>query len=154
MKDNSAILLLGSNIKPEQNIVRALDLLEQQTTLVAKSRIWETEAIGSNGPNFLNIAVLIRTHLSPAELKSGLIHSIETKLKRVRTLDKYAPRTMDIDIILFNDRVMDENLWKKAFIALPVAELLPDLPHPMNKIKLAEIASELKNSAYAELFNL
>ena len=154
MKENNVILLLGSNINPEENILRALELLGQQAKLTGQSRIWETEAVGSNGPNFLNIAIRIQTPLNSQEIKFGLIDNIESELKRVRTTDKYAPRTMDIDIILFNGQVVDENLWNKAFIAIPVAEMEPNLPHPSNGKSLKNIAVELKNSAFAELFDL
>ncbi len=153
MKNNSAILLLGSNIEPEQNILAALRLLSQQTDLIAKSRIWETEAIGSSGPNFLNMAIKLETMLDADSIKLEIITPIENILKRVRTEDKYAPRTIDIDIIIYNGEVLDPNLWEKAFIALPVSELMPDIIHPENKLSLNQVAKELKSSAYAELFN-
>lgn len=152
MKNNNVILLLGSNINPEKHINRALDLLARQTHLVARSRIWETAAVGSSGPNFLNVAVNISTELNISEIKAEVITPVENRLGRVRTDDKFAPRTMDIDIIVFNDRILDANLWEKAFIALPVSELSPNLIHPHNKKTLSEIAAQLKNSAYAELF--
>jgi len=152
MKKHNAILLLGSNIKPAENIRRALKILAAETCLAEQSRIWETEAVGSSGPNFLNTAVRIETDLAPEEIKSSLIHPIEDQLGRVRSADKNMPRTMDIDIILFDGCVMDENLWTKAFIALPVAELAPDLAHPATGERLMDAAARLKNSAYAELF--
>lgn len=152
MKANHVILLLGSNIDPERNISLALEMLAKQTTLVAKSRIWETEAVGSHGPNFLNAAVKITSELGPVEIKKKILTPIENHLKRVRTADKYAPRTIDIDIVLHNDLVLDDNLWTKVFVALPVSELLPDLRHPKNNTTLLETASQLKSSAFAELF--
>ena len=152
MKNNNVILLLGSNIEPDKNIRQALDLINQHVNLVARSHLWETEAVGSNGPNFLNIAVVISTPFEAARIKENIIQPIEDQLGRMRTKDKYAPRTMDIDIILFNDQVVDQNLWSKAFIALPVAELVPDLPHPTRNQTLSDISMELKNSAFAELY--
>lgn len=154
MKTNSVILLLGSNIEPEQNIPAALALLSENTDLIARSNIWETEAVGSSGPNFLNIAVKINTSLDANSIKTEIITPIENKLKRVRVEDKYAPRTMDIDIIIFQDQILDPNLWKKVFIALPVSELMPDLLHPQQKISLEQVAEKLKSSAYAELSRL
>lgn len=154
MKTNSAILLLGSNIDPQENLLAALELLEKQTSLTARSRVWETEAVGSSGPNFLNMAVKIKTGLDAEAIKSELITPIENKLGRVRTEDKYAARTIDIDVIIYNNQVLDPNLWEKAFIAIPVSELVPDLPHPQHEHILAEFAEELKSSAFAELFHL
>ena len=149
MENNSAILLLGSNIEPEQNILAALRLLSQQTDLIAKSRIWETEAIGSSGPNFLNMAIKLETVLDANSIKSEIITPIENKLKRVRTEDKYASRTIDIDIIIYNGEVMDPNLWEKAFIALPVSELMPDIIHPENKLSLNQVVKEVKTTRIA-----
>ena len=152
MKKNNTILLLGSNIEPEDNIMRALDLLARRVEITGRSRIWETRAVGSSGPNFLNVAVRALTTLSAPELKQDIITPIEKQLKRVRTQDKYAPRTIDIDIILFDGQVSDSDLWKKAFIAIPVSELLPDLVHPTQKTTLSFIAEKLKSSAFAEPF--
>jgi 2-amino-4-hydroxy-6-hydroxymethyldihydropteridine diphosphokinase len=153
MQKHSAILLIGSNIEPEINILQALDLLAERARVIARSRIWETKAVGSSGPNFLNIAVSIETDLEPDEIKSTLIHPVENQLGRVRSEDKNMPRTMDIDTIFYDGQVIDENLWTKAFIALPVAELVPDLPHPATNQPLSEVSARLKNSAFAELFN-
>ena len=154
MENNFAILLLGSNIEREKNIRQALDFLRQHTYVLRQSSIWETEAVGSSGPNFLNVAVEISTDLDLSAIKSELVQPIEQQLGRVRTADKNAPRTIDVDPIVFNNRVLDEGLWKKAFMALPIAELLPSLPHPQNALSLSEIAAQLKSSAFAEPFDL
>ena len=154
MENNFAILLLGSNIEREKNIRHALDFLRQHTHVLRQSSIWETEALGSSGPNFLNVAVEISTDLEPSAIKSELVQPIEQQLGRVRTAVKNAPRTIDVDPIVFNNIVLDEGLWKKAFMALPIAELLPLLPHPQNALSLSEIAVQLKSSAFAEHFDL
>ncbi len=153
MKKHSVILLLGSNIEPGINIPRALDLLAERAGISARSQIWETKAVGSSGPNFLNVAVRIETTLQAEEIKKSIVHPIENQLGRVRSRDKYMPRTMDIDIILFDDQVFDGNLWSKAFIAIPLAELVPDLRHPVTQQRLSDVSAQLKNSAFAELFN-
>jgi len=154
MNHNTAILLLGSNIDPVENITQALKLLSRKTLILQQSRVWETEAVGGSGPNYLNVAVQISSDLEPDAVKKDIIQQIENQLGRVRTEDKYAPRTIDIDIILFNGQVMDTNLWTKAFIALPVADLVPQLQHPQQKENLYEIALLLKSTAFAELFKL
>jgi 2-amino-4-hydroxy-6-hydroxymethyldihydropteridine diphosphokinase len=152
MENNRAILLLGSNIQREKNIRCALDFLQQSTRVLRQSNIWETEAVGSSGPNFLNVAVEIATNLEISAIKSELVQPIESRLGRMRTADKNAPRTIDVDLIIFNNRVLDEGLWAKAFMASPIAELLPDLPHPQTALPLSEVASQLKSSAFAEPF--
>jgi 2-amino-4-hydroxy-6-hydroxymethyldihydropteridine diphosphokinase len=150
MPDNRAILLLGSNIDPAANIKKALELINSSLLIVKISRIWITEAVGSNGPDFLNVAVEVKTGLTSEILKKKIIIPLETELKRVRTTDKFAPRTIDIDIIIFNGKVLDENLWKKLFIALPVSEIFPDLYNGSTGETLLECAENLKSSAKAE----
>lgn len=65
----------------------------------------------------MNTAAWISTPLSAEELKTQVISVIENRLGRVRTADKYAPRTIDLDIILFDEQVIDDNLWTRDFLA-------------------------------------
>jgi 2-amino-4-hydroxy-6-hydroxymethyldihydropteridine diphosphokinase len=120
-----ACLILGSNINPEENIQRALRKLEQIFPVEGVSAIWETPAVGSDGPNFLNVAVVIYTSLDPQSLKERVLRPLEARLGRVRTADKFAPRTLDIDIVAWNDLILDRDVWRYAHLAVPVAELLP-----------------------------
>jgi 2-amino-4-hydroxy-6-hydroxymethyldihydropteridine diphosphokinase len=120
-----ACLLLGSNIEPEVNIARAITLLRDIFPTVRLSSIWETPPVGSPGPSFLNVAVLVETALDASQLKARVLRRIETQLGRLRSADKFAPRTIDIDIITWDADVLDNNLWKYAHLAVPVAELLP-----------------------------
>jgi 2-amino-4-hydroxy-6-hydroxymethyldihydropteridine diphosphokinase len=137
------ILSLGSNINPIQNIIRALDLLCQQTGVQRVSSAWETPAVGSDGPDFLNAAVWIETRWSISVIKNEIIRSIETQLRRVRTADKNAPRTIDIDILVDQEEVLEPALWEYAFLAIPVAELLPDFRNPQTGEPLRQIAARL-----------
>lgn len=152
-KSNRAILLLGSNIEPKFNIQKALELLSRFATIEKQSNIWETEAIGSTGPNFLNMAVEIETSLDDSQIKTDFINPIETKLKRIRTSDKYAPRTIDIDIIFFNEDLIELNIWDKLFIALPVSEINPNIKNINTGETILAIVEKLKSSAKAELFS-
>ncbi|MDK2981029.1 MAG: 2-amino-4-hydroxy-6-hydroxymethyldihydropteridine diphosphokinase [Chloroflexota bacterium] len=154
METKHAILLLGSNIEREQNIRSALDFLRRHTSVLRQSAVWETEAVGSRGPNFLNVAVEIATDLDAAGIKAELVQPLESLLGRMRTADKNAPRTIDVDPIVLDGKVLDEALWVKAFMALPIAELLPDLPCPHSNQPLAAVAAQLKSSAFAEPFEL
>ena len=115
---------LGSNIAPEQNLPQAIARLRRYVNIQSVSQAWETPAIGSPGPNFLNAALLARTRLSLIQLKRE-IREIEASQGRVRTADKNAPRTIDIDIILVDEQLLEPALWTQAHIAVPVAELLP-----------------------------
>jgi 2-amino-4-hydroxy-6-hydroxymethyldihydropteridine diphosphokinase len=148
---HQAYLLLGSNIQPEENITNALQRLKQVCTVNAVSSIWETEAVGSSGPHFLNTVVWISTPLSPEEIKTQIIQPIEKEQGRIRTADKNAPRTIDIDILIYNEVILDKNVWQRDFIALPLAELRPDLTHPETGESLAEIAQRLKSASKASI---
>jgi 2-amino-4-hydroxy-6-hydroxymethyldihydropteridine diphosphokinase len=131
-KLHRVILGLGSNINPEQNMIRALDLLCQQTDVQRVSSAWESPAVGSDGPDFLNAAVWINTSLSLPELKQRTLRPIEAQLGRVRTADKNAPRTIDIDILIYEENLVEPAVWHQGFLAIPVAELLPDYKHPQS----------------------
>lgn len=142
------ILLLGSNIHPENNITRALILLANKFPIFQLSSNWETEPVHSIGNNFNNLAISIRTKLDRESLRREL-RQIETELGRIRTPDKYAPRTMDIDIIVDDGQVVDEKLWEFAFIAVPVSQIVPDLINPKTSEPLSRIAHLLKEKYHA-----
>ena len=125
-QEHQVCLLLGSNLQPEKNLVLGVDLLRSQVKIVRGSSVWETPAVGSAGPNFLNLALLVSTALDAALFKEKVIRPLEIQLGRVRSADKNAPRTIDIDIIIFDDQLLDPNLWRFAHRAVPVAEILPD----------------------------
>ena len=81
-------LSIGSNIEPEANIPKAVQILREYGQVQGISSIWESEAVGSDGPNFLNLCVLFLNPLQPVELKEQVIRQIESKLGRVRHADK------------------------------------------------------------------
>lgn len=140
---NQAFLLLGSNIDPEQNILRALEYLHQNCILLEVSHTWRTKPVGSDAADFLNTAAHVETEKDIVELKSICIAHIESLLGRVRVADKNAPRTIDLDIILFNGIVQDATLFRYAHLILPFSELLPDLIDPVSNKSLAELAKPI-----------
>ena len=128
MTDDYCIYLeLGSNIDPKLNLPLAIGILRRLVSVERISSIWETPAVGSTGPNFLNLAVQIRSSLPPDALKLLILRKIEAHLGRERTSDKNAPRTIDIDIVIVDGKVVDDQLWHRAHVAIPLAELIPDL---------------------------
>ena len=152
-----AIVSLGSNIEARANIAAALRLLAARCRLIAVSRVFETApALGASGPTFLNAAALIQTELTPRELKFGLLRGIEADLGRIRHADKNAPRTIDLDIALYGNlvldrpdsgiRIPDPELLAWPHVALPAADLAPDWVHPEVGRRLAEIAADLGGS--------
>jgi 2-amino-4-hydroxy-6-hydroxymethyldihydropteridine diphosphokinase len=146
---NLAYLSLGSNIQPEKNLQEAVRLLSQAGRICAVSTVWETVPVGFvDQPNFLNAALLLETESSAEELRSMVLRPIEQALHRVRTENPNAPRTIDIDLTLFNDEVFilgtrqvpDPDILTQAFVAIPLAEIAPNYVHPQNHHSLAEIA--------------
>jgi 2-amino-4-hydroxy-6-hydroxymethyldihydropteridine diphosphokinase len=146
---NLAYLSLGSNIEPERNLPAALAQLAQFGRIRAVSTVWQTAPIGFiDQPDFLNAVVLLETRLSARALREQVIVQIEQSLNRVRTADKNAPRTIDIDIMLFNRdvfslgqrRVPDPEVLERPFVAIPLAEIAPDYVHPETGQTLGQIA--------------
>lgn len=139
---NEAYVLLGSNIEPEKNILLALQYLEQNFLIYDVSHTWQTKPVGSDGEDFLNTAVMLETDLDAYTLKEQCLCHIEEVLGRVRQEDKNAPRTIDLDIIVFNGEVLDYNLYRYAHLVLPFAELLPEFVDPETEKTLFELAEE------------
>lgn len=147
-KTHQVYLSLGSNIEPEQNLPRAVRLLRQKTQVVAVSHAWQSHAVGSRGPDFLNACALAITSLSRQEFKEQVIRPIEVALGRVRTQDKFAPRPIDIDI-LFYDEEPFEDFLHHAFVVVPLAEIAPDLRHPLAYYQtMASLAERLRSQTW------
>jgi 2-amino-4-hydroxy-6-hydroxymethyldihydropteridine diphosphokinase len=139
---NDVIVGLGSNIEPEYNLPEALRRLAGLVKIEAVSSLWETAAVGSDGPAFLNAAALLITPYDAIYLKENVLWVVETSLGRVRTADKNAPRTIDLDILVFNQEVIDKAIFHLDHLILPLAELVPDLHDPETEKSMQELAVE------------
>lgn len=153
------VVTLGSNIDKERNLPAAARLLAAATavSIVAVSPVYETASVETDdAPRFLNAAVLLLTTQTAAELKDGLLNDVERALGRVRTADRNAPRTIDLDIVLYDNavfdytpadgrprRVPDPDLRRFPHTLQPVADLLPDMPHPETGEPLGRLAQRL-----------
>ena len=143
-----AYLSLGSNIEAEKNLPQAVQLLREVGQVVSVSRVWESESIGFDGPNFLNGCVLFLTPLQPIELKEKIIRPIEAKLGRIRGTEKNAPRTIDIDIEMYAEQPLNTEFWDYPFVAIPLAELIPDFQHPLRRENLSYVAAQLRSQVW------
>ncbi len=150
------VLSLGSNIDKEHNLPRAVALLRERVAVLAVSGVYETAPVGLTAqPNFWNCAVLCEVGVSAEILKTTTLTEIETRLKRQRSADKNAPRTIDLDIALFGDQITpylerplpDPDILTFAHVAVPIADLLPNQPHPVTGETLHAIASRLAGRA-------
>jgi 2-amino-4-hydroxy-6-hydroxymethyldihydropteridine diphosphokinase len=145
---HEAYLNIGSNIEPEKHLRESIRMLREHGQVKAVSNAWQSHAFGSDGPDFLNACVLFLTPLEASELKEQIIRPTEARLGRVRGPDKYAPRPIDIDIILFNDEPFGWEFWSNAFVVVPLADLLPDFHHPLNYEKLAQVAAHMRRQTW------
>jgi 7,8-dihydro-6-hydroxymethylpterin-pyrophosphokinase len=93
---------------------------------------------------------LFTTPLSLVEVKEKVIHPIEAQLGRQRSADKYAPRTIDIDLILFEDESCNDKFWTLAFVVIPLAEIYPNFPNPLTQETIAETATRLRQKVWME----
>jgi len=144
--DHLYCLGLGTNITPYQNLPKAIESLRTYVRVEKVSSIWQTPSIGVDGPDFLNAAALVRTRYPPEILKEKILCHIEEVLGRVRSENKFAPRTIDIDILVFNGQIIDDQIWHQPHLAIPVAELLPGLTNPQNGETIEEAASRLSGT--------
>jgi len=150
-----AFISLGSNIHPGSNLPQAVTRLGTIGRVVRVSAAYVNPAVGPRmQADFVNAAALVETSLSPIEIRTRL-RQIETELGRVRDTDKYAARTIDLDLCLLGDRVEsypdwalpDPDIDRLAHLAIPLAEVDPSFRHPLTGETLRTIAERLRPSA-------
>jgi 2-amino-4-hydroxy-6-hydroxymethyldihydropteridine diphosphokinase len=147
-----AFVAVGSNINPAANVRAAMGALALRATIVAISTVYRTKAEGlREQPAFYNCVIEIRTEIPPRELKFQVLRRIESYLGRRRTADKCAPRTIDLDLILYDDLVLnttglslpDPHILERPFLAIPLGQLAPDLILPGTTLRMADLAASL-----------
>ena len=151
---NRVFICLGSNIEPEHNLPAAVRLLGRYGTVAAASTVYETLPVGfGDQPNFLNAAVLLETTAALPQVLDEIVPTVEQALNRVRDpANPNGPRTIDLDVALFNDVVADADrhqlpdpdIERYPFVAIPLAELQPGYVHPRTGETLATIASRFR----------
>lgn len=121
---NIAVIGIGSNIDAGANIAGMLEILGKEVEILKVSEIVKTKPIGIiNQPDFSNGAVKIQTNLQKEELEQ-LLKSIEDRLGRDRTAPKFGPRTIDLDLIVWNGEVVDNDYYTRDFLKKSVDEVL------------------------------
>jgi 2-amino-4-hydroxy-6-hydroxymethyldihydropteridine diphosphokinase len=127
MRLNKIVIGVGSNVDPEKNIEEAKNAIVNQHNLIKASSFIETTPIGcKDQDNFLNGAFLVETEMDPSTFKSWL-KNLEKKLGRVKSENKDGPRTIDLDIIVWNGEVVDSEVYEREFLINSINELLPEL---------------------------
>ena len=149
-------IALGSNIGEREKYVRlALEEIEERVgSILKKSSVIETEPYGYlDQEDFLNMVIKVDTRLKPYELLEELL-AIEKDLDRVRTIN-WGPRTIDLDIIYYEDLIVDEedlsiphiDLYNRDFVLEPLVEIEEGLLDPRKNKTVKELLIELKNQA-------
>jgi 2-amino-4-hydroxy-6-hydroxymethyldihydropteridine diphosphokinase len=147
---------IGSNIGPQQNIPAALERLAAQVRIVNVSTFYRNSPLDRPGqPEYLNGVCEIQTTLPPRELKFECLRNIESALGRVRSEDKHAARTIDLDIALYGDLVVqgdddlvvpDPEIYERSFLAWPLYEVAPALVLPDTGEALADVVQRIDRS--------
>jgi len=147
-----AFVIFGSNLDPSHNLGAALKALRARSELVVlrTSPIYRSKSLGGDYPDFLNAAVLVETSLDPGQLRR-VFREIEAALGRERSSDPNAPRTIDLDLALYDELVLevggvrlpDPEIFKHAHVVVPLAALAPAHRVPGDGRSLAEVADAI-----------
>lgn len=155
-----AFIGIGSNIAPEHNVRAAIRNLARNTHLVGVSTVYRTDALDRpEQPAYFNCVAEIETDALPKQVKHVILRPIEDELGRKRTQDKYAPRTIDLDLIVYGDLAMDDgdirlpdpDIFERPFLAIPLSELAPDLVLAGPGLRVGAIAAAMASDGLKPL---
>lgn len=146
---STVYLGLGSNVDARANIESGIRALRETLTAVELSPVYEAPAVGFEGDDFINLVARAETDLSPLELKQFL-HELEDRHGRDRSGPKFSDRTLDIDILLYDDlwlqspelEIPRDEILTAAHVLRPLADLAPDLLHPVRRERIADLWRE------------
>lgn len=124
MTKNTAIIGIGSNIDAENNISKMLEILGKEVEIIKVSRLLKTKPIGiENQPDFTNGAVKIKTRMGKEEL-NRFLKKTEDWLGRNRKVPKFGPRTIDLDMVVWNGEIVDDDYYTRDFLRKSVEEVI------------------------------
>jgi 2-amino-4-hydroxy-6-hydroxymethyldihydropteridine diphosphokinase len=139
------LISLGSNINKELNTRKGLDALHRMFGSIILSPIYESKSIGFDGDNFYNSVVLAYTDKSIAQVCNAL-KGIEDDCGRTRHSAKFSPRTLDLDLLTYDDVICSEpislpreEITYNAFVLQPMADIVPEHIHPVTKKSYAHM---------------
>jgi len=123
---------IGSNIEPLRYIRSSIRTLREYYDKLILSSVYETEAVGFEGDNFYNLVVGFDTEMEVDKVIRTL-KQIENDNNRQRTSERFSARTLDLDLLLYDDFIVKDEILKYAFVIMPLAEIAPRSVHPITK---------------------
>ena len=140
------LLSLGSNLDPERHLRAGVAALRDRFGSVTVSPFYRMQAVGFDGPDFLNAGALLHTDLDPRALDDWL-HALEDRHGRDRSGPRFGNRTLDIDIVYYGDRISGPEARPRlprpevrhAFVLMPLAEIAPDFVDPVQGRTLRDL---------------
>ncbi len=137
---------LGSNIKREENTRAGIAALKQAFGELLLSSVYESEAVGFDGDAFYNMVIACEVD-TPVHETNQILRGIEDANGRDRSGPKFSSRTLDLDLLLYDDLILNEKglklprgeILKNAFVLWPLAEIAPNLKHPETASSYAEL---------------
>jgi len=149
---------IGSNLEPRKHIAMALETLRDRFGDLQLSPVYETEAVGFSGQAFLNLVISLESDEPPDRIKK-IFKEIEADLGRIKRESSFSPRRIDLDIILYDDAVINEpgldlpskEIDKYAFVLQPLADLAPEMLYPGRELNFSSLWEQaLKNGVMDE----
>ena len=147
------LISIGSNIEKEKNVPSSLAALEKQFGELVISSTYDSEAMGFIGESFYNLVVGFNSDL-PVKTVAKKLRQIESDHGRTRECKKFSARTLDLDLILYGDLVVSDGrlqiprdeITRYAFVLEPLAEIAPELRHPVTGKKYSDLWAEYDKS--------
>jgi 2-amino-4-hydroxy-6-hydroxymethyldihydropteridine diphosphokinase len=147
---------IGTNMQRETNLRAGIAALREEFGSLMLSPVYESIAVGFEGENFLNLVAAFNTELDPAGV-ARILRGIESRLGREHTADRFAPRTLDLDLLLYDDVVLSdgdvdiprEDIKRYAFVLRPLADIAGDQRHPATGERFADLWSQFDRGGQA-----
>lgn len=144
---------IGSNVDRERNLNRGLEMLRERFGQIIVSPVYQCPAVGFEGEDFYNCVAAFDSEDSPQQV-AAVLRDIEDQCGRDRSQPKFSPRTLDIDLLLYGEQVIDQaglklprnDILEYDFVLRPLAELAPTLQHPAEGRPLSALWEEFDKS--------
>ncbi len=144
---------IGSNIDKDIHIPSSFKALQKKFGKTVQSSLYETEAVGFEGDDFINLIVQFESNLN-AKSVAKILRQIELDHGRTRDSRKYAARTLDLDLVLYGDLIISDGrlqiprdeIERYAFVLEPLAEIAAELLHPVSKKSYGQLWDEYDKS--------